>query len=149
MKKPLYSTTNGTDDVPAAAIFPGCRFHGDRVDTHHGRQSDEPIDGCGSALLRHQPEQTVWSPATQVFLHLSGSTPSANRCSGSKPPLLAGVMDRSIMSCGSSSRNDDVLLCNYSTTGVCSETTPSHLRYTIFTVFALIISLKSRRVRCS
>lgn len=75
MKKTLYSTTNGMDEVPAAAIFPGCRFHGDRADTHHGRQSDEPIDGCGSALLRHQPEQTVWSPATQVFLHLSGSTP--------------------------------------------------------------------------
>lgn len=29
--------------MPAAAIFPGFRFHGDTADTHHGRQSDEAI----------------------------------------------------------------------------------------------------------
>lgn len=99
--------------MPDAAIFPGCRFYGDRAGTHEGRQSDEPMDGGGCALLTHQPEQTVWSPDIQVFLHQSGSTPSPNRCSCFQPPLLAVVMDTSIVSCGSSSRNNHVLLCNY------------------------------------
>lgn len=133
-KKEVYSTTNGMSDMPPAAIFPGCRFRGDRVDTHHARQSDQPYDRCGSGLLRHQPEQTVWSPTIQVFPHLSGSTAAAL----SSLVCFAGVIATDPSSRAEAApENDDALPCTVivTTTVVWSEMTPPHLRYTICAAF--------------
>lgn len=101
--------------MPAAAIIPGCRFHGDRADM----KSSEAVKGCGSGLLRHQ----------------SGpQRPSPNRCGRFKHPLAVvrqGEIYRVVRKQLQEQGRASVLR---------SETTPF---YTIHR-FLLIISHKSR-----